>query len=152
MNPLEIYERCGLQPATKIDGWIVLNHDQRDKGRLLVQSNDGDEVRIFLERGSPLLVGEVLKTRCGKHLQVEGAPENVTTATCDDWTTFSRACYHLGNRHVKVQIGERWLRILPDHVLEQMLLLQGLELKSEVAVFIPEVGAYRGLVFHHHHH
>jgi len=63
---------------------------------------------------------------------------------------FSRACYHLGNRHVKVEIGERWLRMLPDHVLENMLKLQGLTLQREIAVFQPEAGAYSGLAIHHH--
>lgn len=148
---LEIYERLGVSQQERIDGWIVLNHDQREKGRLLTQTSEGTEVRIFLDRGNPLQVGELLKTRCGKHLQVEGAIEPVATATCDDWVTFSKACYHLGNRHVKVQVGELWLRIRPDHVLEKMLMLQGLTIEHEQAVFNPESGAYSGLAIHHHH-
>jgi len=150
MNTLEVYERLGLQQSTQVDAWIVLSHGQRDKGRLKVQTSSGEEVHIFLDRGVPLMVGEVLRTRCGKHLAVEGAPEQVVTATCDDWDMFSRACYHLGNRHVKVEIGERWLRMLPDHVLENMLKLQGLTLQREIAVFQPEAGAYSGLAIHHH--
>jgi urease accessory protein len=65
---------------------------------------------------------------------------------------FARACYHLGNRHVKVQVGERWLRISPDHVLEQMLGQLGLRLEPEEAVFVPESGAYAGGSHGHHHH
>lgn len=148
---LEVYERLGTGTTYQADGWIILNHDQREKGRLLTQTSEGDEVRIFLERGAPLQVGELLRTRCGRHLQVEGAVEDVTTASCEDWATFSKACYHLGNRHVKVQIGERWLRIRPDHVLEKMLMLQGLTIEHEQAVFQPESGAYSGLAIHHHH-
>lgn len=151
MSALEVYERLGTAEQLQPDGWVVLDHDQREKGRLLTQTSDGAEVRIFLERGNPLQVGELLRTRCGRHLKVEGAVEPVTTASCEDWMTFSKACYHLGNRHVKVQIGELWLRIRPDHVLEKMLLLQGLTLEHEHAVFQPEPGAYSGLAIHHHH-
>lgn len=151
---MEIYERLGTHCHARIDARVLLTHEQRDKGRLRVQSTDGDEVRIFLERGTPLLVGEYLRSRCGKHVVIDGAPEAVVTARCDDWAAFSRACYHLGNRHVKLQLGERWLRILPDHVLEELLLLLGLQLTHERAVFVPESGAYAqsGSLLHAHHH
>jgi urease accessory protein len=141
-TPLQVFERLGTACNAPADSHIVLSHDQRDRGRLRAHTNDGVEVRIFLERGSPLLVGEVLRTECGKHLVVEGAYENVVTATCNDWPAFSRACYHLGNRHVKVQIGELWLRILPDHVLEDLLRKLGLTLSHESGIFVPEQGAY----------
>lgn len=150
MNALEVYERLGFYQQATVDAWVVLSHGQRDKGRLKVETNHGDEVHIFLERGSPLMIGEILRTRCGRYLAVEGAMEEVITASCEDWETFSRACYHLGNRHVKVQVGARWLRILPDHVLEKMLILQGLTLRHEIEVFQPEAGAYSGLALHHH--
>lgn len=145
---LEIHERLGLHCHEPIFASLSLNHDQRDKGRLRAFLDDGTEVRIFLERGKPLLVGEYLKTQCGKIIQVIGAEEATTIAFCDDWLVFSKACYHLGNRHVKIQIGELWLRITPDHVLEDMLIQLGLAVESESAVFIPENGAYS----HGHHH
>lgn len=148
---LEVFERLGIYNDISVDAWIMLSHGQRDKGRLKTQTSTGDEVHIFLDRGVPLMIGEVLRTSCGKHLGIEGAPETVVVASCDDWETFSRACYHLGNRHVKVEIGERWLRMLPDHVLEHMLKLQGLSLRHEIVVFQPEAGAYSGLAVHHHH-
>jgi urease accessory protein len=141
-TPLQVYERLGTACSKPVDSHIVLSHDQRDRGRLRAETSEGVEVRIFLDRGAPLLVGEFLRTECGKHLVVEGAYESVVTATTDDWTAFSRACYHLGNRHVKLQIGDRWLRILPDHVLEDLLHKLGLTLKHESGVFIPEQGAY----------
>jgi urease accessory protein len=141
-TPLQVYERLGTACGKPADSHIVLSHDQRDRGRLRAETNEGIEVRIFLDRGAPLLVGEVLRTECGKLLVVEGAYESVVTATTADWAAFSRACYHLGNRHVKLQIGECWLRILPDHVLEDLLSKLGLTLKHESGVFIPEQGAY----------
>ena len=111
-------------------------------------TDDGIETRLFLERGKPLQIGELLRSQCGKILKVNGAKELVITAFCEDWSLFSRACYHLGNRHVKLQIGERWLRITPDHVLEEMLQKLGLQTRHETSVFIPESGAYN----HGHHH
>lgn len=154
---LEVFERLGLFCQRPVDSRVILSHEQRDHGRLRVQTSDGDELRIFLERGTPLQVGEYLRTQCGKHIVVEGACEPVVTASCNDWAVFSRACYHLGNRHVKVQLGERWLRILPDHVLVELLHRLGMSLRTETAVFIPESGAYGAYGGHgshaltHHH-
>ncbi|EAR61330.1 urease accessory protein UreE [Neptuniibacter caesariensis] len=145
---LEVYERLGTHCHEDVDSVVVLNHEQRDRGRLRLTSESGEEVRVFLDRGKPLLVGEYLKTNCGRFVKVEGAEEPVAHASCDDWHTFARACYHLGNRHTKMEVGERWLRIKPDHVLEEMLVQLGLVVSHEEAVFVPESGAYS----HGHHH
>ncbi len=139
---LDVYERLGLHCHAPVDEIVRLEHDQRDRGRLRLTSEAGTEVRVFLPRGKPLLVGEFLRAQCGKIIQVQGAQEPVAHASCDDWHTFARACYHLGNRHVKLQVGERWLRIKPDHVLEEMIHLLGLVVSHEQAVFEPESGAY----------
>ncbi|RTE64717.1 urease accessory protein UreE [Amphritea opalescens] len=147
---LEVYERLGDHCHGEVYTTVVLSHEQRDRGRLKLTGENGEEVRLFLERGKPLQVGEYLKTTCGKYVQVEGAVEPVTHATCEDWHTFARACYHLGNRHVKLQVGERWLKMQPDHVLEEMLLLLGLTLSHEQDVFVPESGAYSHGGHHHH--
>ncbi|WP_066962182.1 urease accessory protein UreE [Microbulbifer sp. Q7] len=151
---LDIYQRLGTHSGKTAQYVVVLDHLQRDRGRLRAQATDGSEVRIFLERGKPLQVGEILQSQCGKLVEVVGAEEPVTTARCEDWFLFSRACYHLGNRHVKLQLGNadsgRWLRITPDHVLEEMLELLGLSLTREHAVFVPESGAYSGGHAHGH--
>jgi len=139
---IEIYERLGMHVHAQVDEVITLSHEQRVKGRLKVFSESGLELGLFLERGKPLLVGEFLKSTSGKIIQVKGQVENVAHASCDDWNNFSRACYHLGNRHVKLQVGERWLRFSPDHVLEEMVHLLGLVVTHEEAVFEPESGAY----------
>lgn len=148
----EVYERLGSDHEVTEFETVVLSHEQRDKGRLRTVSVNGHEVRIFLERGKPLDVGEFLRSQCGQLLMVRGAVEDVVTASCDNWQQFSRACYHLGNRHVKVQLGERWLRILPDHVLEEMLTGLGLQLRYEKQVFVPESGAYGHIHNHGHGH
>ncbi len=145
---LEIYDRLG-SATCDADETIVLTHEQRERGRIRTYAKSGSEVRIFLERGQPLAVNEILSSQCGKKIRVQGAVEPVVRASCDDWRTFSRACYHLGNRHVKLQVGDRWLRIQPDHVLEDMLRLLGLDLNHEDAVFEPESGAYKHANHHH---
>lgn len=139
---LEIYERLGTEGNYPVDARVILTHEQRDRGRLRVFAPDGEEVRIFLTRGTPLKVGETLRAQCGRYVLVEGAIEAVAVARCEDWSLFARACYHLGNRHVKVQVGERLLRILPDHVLEEMLQQLGLSVQHSQHVFVPESGAY----------
>ena len=130
---------------------IQLDHLQREKGRLRVRSEAGAEVRVFLERGRTLQVGEVLASDCGRLFEVVAAPETVIRAHTRDWLQFARACYHLGNRHVKLEVGECWLRITPDHVLRDMLEQLGLATHEECAPFVPEAGAY-ARVRHEHAH
>jgi len=137
---IDVYERH--VESAHADRELVLTHEQRSRGRIRTADASGEEVRIFLHRGEPLQLGEVLRSENGALLRVTGAIEDVARATCEDWLVFSKACYHLGNRHVKIQIGERWLRIVPDHVLEDMLLGLGLTVLHERAVFDPEGGAY----------
>ncbi len=145
---LEVYER--LDHAHSVDDAIILDYAMREKGRFKVQSQQGNEIRIFLERGKTLTVGEYLKTACGKIIEIMGAQEEVVEARCSDWLSFAKACYHLGNRHVKIQIDECCLRIKPDYVLEEILQQLGLTLTKSNAIFIPESGAYTG--GHQHHH
>lgn len=157
---LEIYQRLGANPTAEMEDnvytCVTLSHDQRERGRLKLVGDTGagkgEEVHVFLERGKPLLVGEYLLSECGKYVKVVGQTEQVSHATCDDWEVFSKACYHLGNRHVKLQVGERWLRIQPDHVLEEMLKLLGLTVTRDEAVFVPESGAYSSSHSHSHTH
>lgn len=145
----QVYERIS-HSHDPIDDEVILDHNIREKGRFKTLSTSGQEVRVFLGRGKTLMVGEYLKTDCGKLLKIIGAEEMVVEATCDDWQTFSKACYHLGNRHVKIQVGECWLRIKPDYVLEEMLERLGLTLIKKAEVFIPESGAYSSGHDHHH--
>lgn len=135
----------------EIDEVLLLDHMQRRKGRLRVASCSGQWVGLFLQRGKSLSVGEVLLSSCGKTILIDGAREEVVTAQVQDWQVFSRACYHLGNRHVMLQLGDRWLRFKPDHVLEELVQNLGLSLYKERAVFEPEDGAYSQLVYHHAH-
>ena len=149
---LEVYERIeGPHDALKLDHKLLLTHEQRCRARLKTQTVSGEDVGVFLPHGKPLTVGEYLRSSCGKVIRVDGAAEPIISATCKDALLFARACYHLGNRHVKIQITEQNLRITPDSVLEDMLKQLGLDVQSELAVFIPESGAYHGLGHAHGH-
>ena len=139
---LEVYERLhGLHDAEP-DIRLSLTHEERTRARLKTTSTEGQEIGLFLEHGKHLHVGEYLRSSCGKSVRIDGALEDVMSASCDDWLLFAKACYHLGNRHVKLQVAERILRITPDHVLKEMLENLGMTVREEKAVFIPESGAY----------
>ena len=149
---LEVRQRLPVADVDSEAKPLVLDHLQREKGRFRASLEDGTEVRVFLERGNPLRLGTWLRSDDGQNLVVTGAKEAVIRASTDDWAAFSRACYHLGNRHVRLQLGERWLQITPDHVLEELLQRLGLEVTHVHAVFEPEPGAYSGGGHGHHHH
>ncbi|MEJ2418830.1 MAG: urease accessory protein UreE [Exilibacterium sp.] len=147
---LKVYKRYPVDTCA-VDDELILPYDLRQKGRLKAITVSGNEVGLFLERGQPLKEGERLQTQCGKRIKVTAAAEPVVTATSADWQTFSRVCYHLGNRHIPLQISELWLRFKPDHVLEDMVRRFGLSIVQEQAPFEPEAGAYAGHGHHHEH-
>lgn len=133
------------------DDSLTLSFELRQKGRFKAQSDSGLEVGVFLERGHVLADGEMLQAEDGRLFRVIAKPESVVTAKAEDWATFARACYHLGNRHVTLELGDRWLRFWPDHVLEELASLLGLTLSYEEAPFHPESGAYQNLGHGHNH-
>jgi urease accessory protein len=116
--------------------------EQRIRSRLRVRLDDGREAGLFLERGMVLRDGDLLADPGGLTVQVRAAAEPLSRARASDPVLLARACYHLGNRHVPLEIAGQWVRYQPDHVLDQMLRRLGLEVSSEKAPFDPEPGAY----------
>ncbi len=129
---------------------MTLPFETRQKSRLQAELDNGEKIGLLLPRGDVLRDGDVLQTESGMLIQVKAATELVSTAYIDDAHLFARACYHLGNRHVPLQIGDGWLRYLHDHVLDDMLVGLGITPVTEQMPFEPEAGAYGG--GHHHHH
>jgi urease accessory protein len=123
---------------------LTLDFEHRQKSRLRTQLDDGTDVLLSLPRGSVLRQGDLLRAVDGTVVQVEAALEAVSVACSQNMHQLARACYHLGNRHVPVQIGDHWLRYQPDHVLADLLRGLGLEIHEERAPFEPETGAYHG--------
>lgn len=130
---------------------LVLPFAERSKSRLRATLDTGEEVGLFLDRGSVLRDGDLLLTDDGRVVQVEAAPETVSTVYTDNGLLLARACYHLGNRHVALQIGPGWLRYIHDHVLDDMLRGFGLTVKVGQAPFEPEGGAYVAASHPHSH-
>lgn len=131
---------------------LTLPHERRIISRQLVTLDDGSDAGLFLPRGSNLQHGDVLQGTSGELIRVQAAPETVSTLYCEDRLLFARACYHLGNRHVPLEIGDGRLRYLHDHVLDDMLRGMGLHVVVEQAPFEPEAGAYAGGHSHSHEH
>lgn len=131
-----------------IDDRLILPFDQRQKSRLRVRLESGREAALQLERGSILRGGERLRMH-HEIVLVIAADEPVLHVTAGDARQLARAAYHLGNRHVPLQIGDQWLRLEQDHVLKEMLLGLGVEAHEMQAPFEPEAGAYGG--GHRHH-
>lgn len=138
---------------------VSLSFDDRKRGRLKLITESGMNAGIQIERGQVLRHGCWLSNDAGDLLQVLAQPEAVSTAYIEDPTLFARACYHLGNRHVPLQVGEGFLRYQQDYVLDDMLQSLGVIPMHEQAVFEPENGAYapgtghtHGSHGHHHHH
>jgi urease accessory protein len=134
--------------SIEVKGRLVLPFERRQKTRLRATLESGEEVALDLPRGEVLRGGELVVASDGRVIEVVAEPEQVLHVECDSPTALARAAYHLGNRHVPVQVGEGFLRITVDHVLEEMLRGLGARVTPIVAPFEPEAGAYGG---HHHH-
>ena len=143
-----MYKRQPLAPSES----LTLPFEKRQKSRLRVSLDNNQEAALMLERGSVLRHGELLRADNGLVVEVRAANEEVAVISTEDSFLLARACYHLGNRHVPLQIGEGWLRIQRDHVLEEMVQSLGLFVKHECAPFEPESGAYSGHSNHSHSH
>lgn len=122
---------------------LPLTADQRTSLRGRRLSACGRELLLQLPRGAALVPGEWLEGENGTPLvQVEAAPERVLRVRATTPLTLLQAAYHLGNRHVGLQVCEAELRLLADPVLEELLRQRGLQLDYLVAPFLPEGGAY----------
>lgn len=138
--------------AAPVNLKLVLPFELRQRSRLRARLTSGEEVGLFLERGIVLRGGDVLRAENGTLVEVVAAFETVSTVRNSDTTQLVRASYHLGNRHVAVEIGSGWLRYGHDHVLDDMIRGLGLTVVVEEAPFEPEAGAYGHETHAHAHH
>ena len=138
-----------LPKQSRFDVELVLPFDLRQKSRLRTTLSGGEEVGLFLERGHILRDGDFLQAEDGRIVLVRAQAESVLHIVCDNEPDLVRVAYHLGNRHVPLQVGLGWVRIAEDGVLGKMV--EGLGASVEVmnVPFEPEAGAYGG---HHHGH
>ncbi|MCB1775616.1 MAG: urease accessory protein UreE [Gammaproteobacteria bacterium] len=130
---------------------LTLPLDKRVRCRLRVTLDDGREAGVFLPRGEVLRDGDLLSNDAGLVVCVKAADETVSEVCSADSLLLARACYHLGNRHVALQIEPGRVRYRHDHVLDDMLRGLGLDPAAVEAPFEPEPGAYGGSAQHAHH-
>jgi urease accessory protein len=134
----EIVQGESLQTAMAIE----LGFDDRQKSRHKGVTQCGQEIGWFIARGHVLKDGDFLKCTSGELIRIVPAQEKVSSVYARSALDLTRAAYHLGNRHVPLQITENFLRYQHDHVLDEMVKGLGLQVDVESAPFQPEAGAY----------
>jgi urease accessory protein len=148
---IEITAKLPSAAQSEAQDRLLLPFDQRQKRWLFAALVSGEEVALKLPRGATLRGGDLLLAADGRVVEVIAAPERVVHIECAASSDLARLAYHLGNRHVPVQIGHGFLRISENHVLEEMLRRLGAKLKIIEAPFEPESGAYAGAHGHEDH-
>ena len=146
----------GLAPVLlKRASTVTLDWDVRQKSRFDTTDSLGRQLGVFLPRGTPVRGGDVLVAEDGSLVRVVAAPQAVLHIThCSQHGTpfdLMRAAYHLGNRHVPIELKPDHLKIEPDHVLADLLRAMHLIVREESMAFEPEAGAYAGRAHGHDH-
>jgi urease accessory protein len=142
-----IPQGAGLAPVLlKRASTVELDWDVRQKSRFEVLDSAGTQLGIFLPRGTVVRGGDVLVAESGALIKVLAAPQTVLKITCcathGNVFDLMRAAYHLGNRHVPIELKPDHLKIEPDHVLADMLRAMHLTVVGVNEPFEPESGAY----------
>jgi len=140
-------QRLPANTSEKVSFILALTAEDRVRSRHHFES-DNQSFSLQLPRGTVLYHHDVLKAESGELVQIIAKPEPVITVTAKTPLDLLRAAYHVGNRHVPLEVTETYLRLSPDPVLQAMLEQLGLQMTEEILPFHPETGAYR----HSHAH
>ena len=151
-----ISQGAGLAPIlVKRAASVELDWDMRQKGRFDTTDSLGRQLGVFLPRGTLVRGGDVLVAEDGSMVRVIAAPQAVLriTACTSHGTPFdlTRAAYHLGNRHVPIELKPDHLKIEADHVLADMLRAMHLTVSQVSEAFEPEGGAFEAVGHSHSH-
>ena len=141
---MELFTRIirSSEEVGSVSGVVSLGYARREKTRQKISLTSGETIGIKLPRGTIMRGGDYLQSEDNRVIAVVSASEPVSTIHEKDPEVLARVAYHLGNRHVWVQVGNGWLRYLADHVLDEMVLGLGCKPEAEIAPFEPEGGAY----------
>jgi urease accessory protein len=141
---LRFTEIVGGETPGPNDGVLTLRFDDRRRSRFRTRLDDGREIALVVPRGTILRDGDRLRAEDGAAtITVRAASQALSLVRADDGLRLAQAAYHLGNRHVPVQIGAGWLAYEHDHVLDGMIRELGLEIETVSRSFEPEAGGYR---------
>jgi urease accessory protein len=134
-----------LSVETKIEAnfTLALTAEARTKTRQRLEIAEEKWVGLRLPRGTVLKDGDLLLSEEDKVVvRIVAQPEPVMTVRGETQLDLLKAAYHLGNRHVPIEITPEYLRLTPDSVLHSLLIRMGLQVTEEIAPFYPETGAY----------
>ncbi len=139
-------QRLTLSNDVSVHLTLPLTAEERSRSRYRFEKPHCPVVVLKLPRGTVLTDGDCLQSQTGEIVQITAEPEPVLTVTANSPLVLLRAAYHLGNRHIPLEITPQYLRLSPDSVLQAMLEKMNLHIQAETAPFHPETGAY-----HHSH-
>jgi urease accessory protein len=146
-------ENAGAWPREDAAGRVTLPYDDRHRRRMRLVADDGTDFLLDLERAALLRDGDGLAMEDGSWIEVTASPEDVVDVHGANHRATARLAWHLGNRHLPVQILEDGgIRFRYDHVIEEMVQGLGGEAARKMAPFTPEGGAYEDNGHHHHDH
>lgn len=148
IDPLVLTRKSPPDPTVAIADTLSLTAEERTRSRYRFTADSGRVAYLRLPRGTVLRDGDLLHDEDKKAIvRIVAKAEPVLTVTADTPLGLLRAAYHLGNRHVPLEIASTYLRLSPDPVLPSMLEQLGASVRSEIAPFYPDIGAYE----RHHH-
>lgn len=140
---LNLTQRLPANQDAVVSYTLSLTADERTRSRHRFETQDGEALFLRLPRGTVLRDRDLLQSEYGDTLvRIAAKPEPILTVTAKEPLELLRAAYHLGNRHVAIEIAPTYLKLSPDPVLKAMLEHMGMEVKEEVLPFQPETGAY----------
>lgn len=130
---------------------VVLDFDDRHRRRFAMEGVGGLNFLLDLPEAIALRTGDALKLEDGRLVEVVGASEPLAEIRAESPEHLLRLAWHLGNRHLPVQVANGRLRIRRDHVIEAMVEGLGGKVRAIEAAFDPEGGAYAQASHAHHH-
>lgn len=140
---LTFTQRLKAAVDTPVSFTLLLTAEERTRTRHRFETSNGESVYLRLPRGTVLQDGDLLQSENGDQvIRIVAKPEPVLTVSAQKSVDLLRAAYHLGNRHVPLEVTPDYLRLSPDPVLQAMLEQLGVEVNEDVVPFQPEVGAY----------
>ena len=148
--------RAGLWAGQPVDA-VRLDYDHRTRRRIRLRAVGGLEFLLDLAEPPVLAAGDGIRLEDGRIVLVEAEPERLIEISCANVRALARIAWHLGNRHLAAEIGERSIRVREDHVIADMVRGLGAAVDVVERPFNPEGGAYAAAATgeggsHHHAH
>jgi urease accessory protein len=140
----------GQWPEDRALDTVTLAYLDRHRRRIRLVANSGETLLLDLPRAHHLADGDGLELDTGGFVRVQAALEPVLEIEAADGAALLRIAWHLGNRHLPLQVADERLRIRADHVIAEMVAGLGGRLTARDAPFDPEIGAYAGPDRHRH--